>query len=96
LLDTGAQHGSATRRASAPSSKSFENVAQQQGGSARAFLKIADACVSSRSIARLPDEKNEADDQDNDNQHPGLHLDAENVERLNEELLQSAPLYYAR
>jgi hypothetical protein len=61
-------------------------VAQQQSGSARAFLKIADACVSSRSIARLPDEKNEADDQDNDNQHPGLHLDAENVERLNEEL----------
>jgi hypothetical protein len=61
-------------------------VEQQQSGSGKTFLQIGDACVSSRPVARLPDEKNEADDQDNDNQHPGLNLDAENVERLNEEL----------
>jgi hypothetical protein len=67
-------------------SKSFEAVEQQQSGATRAFLKIGDACVGSRPVASLPDEKNETDDQDNDNQHPGLHLDAENVERLNEEL----------
>lgn len=72
--------------------KSFENAERQQSGSARAFLKFGDACVSSRSLAILPDEKNEADDQDNDNQHPGLHLDAENVERLNEKLHGRAPL----
>jgi hypothetical protein len=56
-----------------------------------ALLKIGDACVSSRSVASLPDEKNEADDQDDDNQHPGLHLDAENVERLNEKLHGTRP-----
>jgi hypothetical protein len=61
-------------------------VAQQQSGSARAFLKIREVCVGSGSVASLPDEKNESDDQDDDNQHPGLHLDAENVERLNEKL----------
>jgi hypothetical protein len=61
-------------------------VERQQSGSARAFLKFGDACANSRSLAILPDEKNEADDQDNDNQHPGLHLDAENIERLNEKL----------
>jgi hypothetical protein len=72
-------------------SKSFETVEQQQSGSARAFLKIGGACVSSRPVARLPDEKNESDDQDDDNQHPGLHLDAENVERLNEKLHDPRP-----
>jgi hypothetical protein len=46
----------------------------------RAFLHIGDACFASRFVARLPDEKNEADDQDDDNQHPGLYLDAENIE----------------
>jgi hypothetical protein len=55
-------------------------------------MQIGDARVASRSIASRPVEKNEADDQDDDNQHPGLHFDAKNVEGLNEELHRHAPL----
>jgi hypothetical protein len=58
----------------------------------RGFLQMGDARVTSRSIASRPDEKNEADDQDDDNQHPGLHFDAKNVEGLDKELHGRAPL----
>ena len=57
-----------------------------KAASNRGFLQIGDARVTSGSIASRPDEKNEADDQDDDNQHPGLHFDAKNVEGLNEKL----------
>jgi hypothetical protein len=47
-------------------------------------------CASSP-VASPPDENNESDDQNSDNQHPVLDLDAENVVRLNEVLHRARP-----
>jgi hypothetical protein len=47
-------------------------------------------CASSP-VASPSDENNESDDQNRDNQHPVLDLDAENVVRLNEVLHRARP-----
>jgi hypothetical protein len=43
------------------------------------------------SIAGLPDEESERDDQNSDNQHPVLGFDAEKAEWLNEKLQSPRP-----
>jgi hypothetical protein len=65
-----------------------EKRLQDRGNSARQTKLPASILV-----ARSPDQKCKADDQNQDNQHPILTFDSKNVKRLNEKLHRVRPFF---